>query len=117
MNNRKNRFPVHRLVWAFVNGKWPNDQIDHVNGIKNDNRLINLREANNSQNNMNKGKQSNNTSGFKGVSWHKLRNKWRSDIRVDGKRFNLGNYDCIAAASFAYQIASDKYHGEFGREV
>jgi hypothetical protein len=115
MNYRKNRYCVHRVIWAYVHGKWPKDQIDHINGIKNDNRLCNLRQANTAENMRNVGRQSHNTSGIKGVSWHKLRGKWRADIKVNQKQIWLGNFDCSAAASFAYQIAADKYHGKFAR--
>lgn len=115
MNFRKERYPVHRLAWAFINGEWPKDQIDHINGVKSDNRLVNLREANTMQNMRNVPKQSHNSSGLKGVSWHKLRGKWRADIKNNGKRIWLGLHDCPAAASFSYQIAADKMHGQFAR--
>ena len=114
-NRRKYRFCVHRIIWAYVNGEWPKDQIDHINGIKDDNRLCNLREANTAENMRNVGKQSPNTSGLKGVSWHRAGRKWRSDIKVNQKQMWLGHFDCPAAASFAYQIAADKYHGKFAR--
>jgi hypothetical protein len=117
MNNRKKRFPVHRIIWAFSTGKWPNDQIDHINGVKNDNRLSNLREANTAQNMRNVGKQSHNTSGFKGVSWHKLRSKWRSDIKVNQKQIFLGLFNSPEEAHSAYCEAARKLHGDFAREA
>ena len=115
MGQCRKRYFLHRIAWAIVHGKWPQNQIDHVNGIKSDNRLCNLREASNADNMRNVGKQAHNTSGLKGVSWHKHRAKWRADTKVDGKRIWLGLYDCPAAASFAYQIASDTHHGVFSR--
>lgn len=115
MNERKNRYPVHRIAWVIARGKWPDDQIDHINGVKDDNRLSNLREATNAENMRNVGKQSHNTSGLKGVSWHKRTKKWRADIKENGKRIWLGLYDCPAAASFLYQINADKIHGKFAR--
>jgi len=114
-DGRKKRFCVHRIIWVWVHGKEPEDQLDHINGNKSDNRLCNLREADTKQNMRNVGKQAHNTSGLKGVSWHKLRNKWRADIKVDQKQVFLGLYDCIAAASLAYQVAADTHHGEFAR--
>ena len=105
------------LAWLYMTGEWPESLVDHCNVDALDDRWINLRAATIKQNGKNKRIFINNTSGFKGVSKLSKYNKWQVHIRVDGKRFNLGNYDCIAAASFAYQIASDKYHGEFGREV
>lgn len=115
MNWRKDRFCVHRVAWAYVHGKWPADQIDHINGDKSDNRLCNLREASTTENMRNVGKQSHNTSGLKSVSWHKLRKKWRATIKVDQKKIHLGMSECPAAAHFIYQIAADKYHGSFAR--
>lgn len=114
-NGKKKRYCVHRIIWIWVHGKEPIDQIDHINGNKADNRLCNLREANTAENMRNVGKQSHNTSGWKGVSWHKLRSKWRADIKVNQKQIAVGLFDCPAAASFAYQIAADKYHGKFSR--
>lgn len=114
-SGKKKRYCVHRIAWIWVHGKEPVDQIDHINGNKSDNRLCNLREANTAENMRNVGKQSHNTSGWKGVSWHKLRSKWRADIKVNQKQIALGLFDCPASASFAYQIAADKYHGEFSR--
>jgi len=115
MNRRKNRYPVHRIIWAYIHGEWPKDQIDHVNGAKDDNRLINLREATTAQNMRNVGKQSHNTSGFKGVSWHKLRNKWRSDIKINGKQLSLGLFNTPEEAYLAYCDAAKKLHGDFAR--
>jgi len=115
MNKHKDRFCVHRVAWAYVHRKWPDDQIDHINGNKSDNRLCNLREANTAENMRNVGRQSHNTSGLKGVSWHKLRNKWRADIKVNQKQKFLGLFECPAAASFKYQIAAESYHGKFAR--
>lgn len=58
---------AHRLIWFYQTGKWPKDQIDHINGIRDDNRFCNLREANNSQNMMNIKKPNSNTSGHKNI--------------------------------------------------
>ena len=111
----KKRYCVHRICWIWFYGKEPKDQLDHINGNKSDNRISNLREANTAENMRNVGKQAHNTSGWKGISWHKLRGKWRADIKVNQKQISLGLFDCPAAASLAYQIAADKYHGEFAR--
>lgn len=109
------RYCVHRIAWIWAYGSEPVDQLDHINGDKSDNRLVNLREANTPENMRNVGKQSHNTSGLKGVSWHKLRRKWRADIKVSQQQVFLGLFDCPAAASFAYQVAADTHHGEFAR--
>lgn len=115
MNRRRDRYPVHRIVWALVHGRWPADQIDHINGVKSDNRPENLREATTAQNMRNVGRQSHNTSGLKGVSWHRVRQNWRASIKVNQKQYHLGSFDCPAAASMAYQVAASKHHGEFAR--
>lgn len=81
-------YPAHRLAWLYMTGKWPENQIDHINGIKNDNRFCNLREATMSNNMMNRGIFKNNTSGFKGVSYKGK--KWRARCTVNKKQYNLG---------------------------
>lgn len=73
-----NKFKLHRLAWFYVFGIWPKDQIDHINGIKKDNRISNLREANNAENSRNRGSSKNTSSKYKGVS--KSGNNWRSYI-------------------------------------
>jgi hypothetical protein len=104
---------AHRIAWLIVTGEWPAYQVDHINGDKSDNRWSNLRAANNSQNHANIGLLSSNTSGLKGVV--RTRRKWGAQIQVSKKNLWLGNFDCPAAASFAYQIAADKAFGEFAR--
>jgi hypothetical protein len=112
------RYGAHRLAFLYVNG-WLPTEVDHIdaNGKKDDNRIKNLRSASSIENKNNVGIRKNSTSGFKGVCWHKGANGWISRIRVDSKRINLGIFDCPAAASFAYQVASNIHHGEFGRIV
>ena len=107
------KYSVHRIAWVYVYGKEPSDQIDHINGIKTDNRISNLREANNAQNMRNRGKQENNTSGLKGVSFHSHTKKYRATIQVDGKHIHLGLFDCPAAAYCKYQIAAHTHFGQF----
>src|SRR4029450_2313606 len=64
------RYHAHRLAWLYIKGAWPNDQIDHINGNKADNRFANLRQATHSQNQANGGRYSNNASGYNGVTLH-----------------------------------------------
>jgi hypothetical protein len=102
---------AHRLAWFYVFGKWPEHQIDHVNGVKNDNRIGNLREATGSQNMQNVGRaQSRSRSQVRGVSWDATRNKWTAHICVAGRQKNLGRFDQIEAAAFAYQQARQVLH-------
>lgn len=107
----KKKFYLHRLI---MNPR-PDEYIDHINGDGLDNRKCNLRICTNSQNNANKGKQKNNKSGYKGVSWDKTRNKWKADIMVNKKTIYLGRFNVINDAARAYNNAAVKYFGEFAR--
>jgi hypothetical protein len=109
------RYLAHRIAWALYHGAWPDDQIDHINGDKKDNRIANLREATNSQNGKNYGFNRANTSGVKGVSWCKYTNKWRAAIKVNKTRKCLGRYETKEQAAIARHIAEEKYLGEWRR--
>jgi len=106
---RKDR--MHRVV---VNAPLGLD-VDHINGNKLDNRRENLRIATRSQNNANKRMQSNNTSGYRGVNWHKQRGKWVAKIQVDRKSIHLGLYEKKEDAARAYNKAAVLYYGEFAQ--
>jgi len=110
------RYLAHRIAWALHHGAWPDDQIDHINGDKTDNKISNLREATNSQNGKNYGFNCANTSGVKGVSWCKDTEKWRAVIRSEGKARNLGRYDNLEDAVLARKKAEQQYFGEWGRK-
>jgi hypothetical protein len=109
------RFQSHRIAWALHHGSWPKDQIDHINGIKTDNRICNLREASNSQNGKNLGLSKANISGVKGVSFEKYTNRWKASIRVNGKMISIGRFDKIENAIEARKIAEKKYFQEWNR--
>jgi len=109
---------------AYIDGKYirfhrflmtaPTDlQVDHINLDKCDNRKSNLRLATNAENQRNSGLQINNTSGLKGVSFYKPRNKYRARIKVDGKEIHLGYYISIIEAALSYNHAAKHYFGEF----
>lgn len=106
---------AHRVVWAIHYGEWPEDQIDHVDSDRLNNRIDNLREATASENGMNRGRQENSTSGYKGVHWHSGNKAFHGQICVAGKRICLGLHATAAAAHDAYCAAAEKYHGEFAR--
>lgn len=101
-----------RLAWLWMTGEWPAEQIDHRNGRKGDNRWCNIREATRAQNMHNVGIQRHNTSGYKGVSFHKGDRKWRARHWKDGRYVFVGNFDTPEEASAAYQAAI-AYRGEY----
>lgn len=107
-------YQAHRLAWLYTHGRWPADEIDHINLDRLDNRLINLREATREQNGRNLKKSKANKTGLKGVSRHHD-GRYSAQIHLRRKKHHLGLFDCKAAAHFAYVVASDKLHKEFGR--
>lgn len=107
------RYFAHRIAFAIFHGHWPTETIDHINGKKLDNRIINLREASRSQNQSNRPKQKNNTSGFKGVTRH--RDGWMAKIKLNGKTHYVGTFKTPEEASAAYAAAAKTIHGDFAR--
>jgi hypothetical protein len=106
---------AHRLAWLYVTGEWPAGEIDHANGIKSDNRFSNLREATRSQNMGNIRTPAHNTTGVKGVNWHRKNSKWTASIQCAGKSKYLGSFDTKAEAAAAYEQAANDIFGEFKR--
>lgn len=92
---------VHRVMFLMYNKYLP-DLVDHVDRDTANNLKENLREANKSINSWNTGKQVNNKSGYRGVSWSKVAGKWHSYINHKGKRIHIGFFDCVVEASEAY---------------
>lgn len=105
----------HVVAWSIYNGYVPSCEIDHLNGIRTDNRICNLREATDKQQGMNRGISSRNTSGVKGISFQKGLNKWRPRIQVNGKSLSLGCFDSFDEAVAARKAAEAKYYGEYAR--
>jgi hypothetical protein len=115
------RYRAHHLAWFYMTGEWPQTDIDHINGDRDDNRWCNLRSATRSQNIANMKTPSNNTSGIKGVSWSASHRKWRAQIGI-GKCANgyyytkfLGRFDTKEEAAEAYRVAAEARFGEFAR--
>ncbi len=100
-------YVVHRLIWKWWYGYDP-EEIDHLNGDKQDNRIDNLRNVNTQANNRNRPKQNNNTSGFTGVNWHKQSGKWRARVAIE-KAIHIGSYDTPQEA----KEARDEFLKEF----
>ena len=89
-NNKQ--YSAHRIAWLYVYGYFPEYGIDHINRIKTDNRIANLREVSQQCNSRNTGNYKTNTSGVKGVCWHKINKRWCSFIKKDNGLINLGTY-------------------------
>lgn len=81
---------LHRLAWMYVHGEFPNGDIDHINRVRNDNRLTNLRVVNRCVNQQNRSLQVNNTSGVAGVIYGKKSNSWIARIKANNKYYHLG---------------------------
>lgn len=105
----KKKYLLHRLAWFIVYKQWPENQIDHINGDKTDNRIDNLRVVDFSGNAQNRrGPQKNNKAGFFGV--HVCGKKWRAQIRIDGRLKHIGLFDTPELASRAYIEEKRKFH-------
>lgn len=100
-------FSAHRLAWYMVKGKWPDNQIDHINGIRDDNRLTNLRDCTASANARNVGLRGCNSSGHKGVRFNKQMRRWKAYIWLEGKQVHLGFHADKQSAIEARVLAED----------
>lgn len=113
-------YRVHRLVWQLFYGDLtPDSQIDHINGERADNRIVNLRKVTNLENHRNRKKSVRNTTGYAGVSIYKADGKvrFRASIRNKGKLISLGLYDS-AEAAYQTRLRANKeygYHPNHGR--
>lgn len=109
------KYKAHRLVplWLLGVRVPPGLQIDHINGIRDDNRAVNLRLATNQQNQFNCRRQGNNTSGVKGVAWHKQHNKWQSNVRVHDRLIHIGYFTDLDEAAAATHQARVALQGEY----
>ncbi|PSH64745.1 hypothetical protein CU103_12440 [Phyllobacterium sophorae] len=103
-------YRAHRLAWLFVTGEWPEDDIDHKNGIRDDNSWSNLRPATRAENQQNRTKRVDNKSGYIGVTWYKPTGKWNAQIKVGGKKKSLGLHDHPEPAYEAYLAAKVNLH-------
>lgn len=108
----RHRYMVHRVIWVWMTGDWPKEQIDHINGVKDDNRWCNLREATNAQNQQNRPGRSSKT-GVKGVHRSLAGKAYWASICANGQSVYLGCFTTKEEASGAYQRAALQFHGEF----
>ncbi|GAG10749.1 unnamed protein product, partial [marine sediment metagenome] len=104
-------FKLHRLVLGLLNNERP----DHIDGKPLNNRKSNLRVCTHQENCCNTKKPKNNTSGYKGVTWEKTRNKWKAYIAFNYKCIHLGLFENKIDGAKAYNQAAIKYHGEFAK--
>lgn len=103
---------MHRIIWEHVHGPIPEDrEIDHINGVRDDNRIRNLRLVTPQQNQQNqRSAQSNSKSGVKGVSWDSIKGKWRSSIQHNRVSYYLGLFTTIEEAQAMYAGAAAFLH-------
>lgn len=105
-------YRVHRMIWFLVTGEWP-EVVDHINGDRADNRIVNLRASSKLLNAWNSRHHRDGTCKFKGVT--KSEGRFEAQICADGRKIYLGRYATEAEAHAVYCEASARYHGEHGR--
>ena len=103
INKKSFKLLGHHFAWYCVYGNCDIDEIDHINGVRDDNRICNLRNVNRNQNQWNHTKA-------KGYAWHKKSNKWKAQISFNKKDMHLGLYVTEQEARQAYLNAKEKYH-------
>lgn len=102
---------AHRLAWLYVHGAWPSSKLDHINGQRHDNRIVNLRLASDEVNAQNlRAPQRNNKSGFLGVCLCKQTGRWMAQITADGRSRKLGRFDTPQIAHQVYLSAKRELH-------
>jgi hypothetical protein len=111
----RKKYSAHRVAWLFANGHWPKQHIDHINGIRSDNRICNLRDVSNKENlhNIRGPYSSNKTSKYLGVHFCKTSKKWVSQIHANGKKTKIGQYDCEELAHESYIAEKRRVHHGF----
>ena len=111
------KYSSHKLAYTYMTGKQVKEEIDHKNGKTNDNRWINLRPATSTQQKRNSKVSSRNTSGYRGVSLSKQKNKWRARGVINRKEIHLGFFDTPEEASKAYLKWAKQAFGKFFRSA
>lgn len=108
-------YPAHRLAWLYMTGKWPKHCIDHIDGNMVNNIFTNLREATQAQNTYNRGKNKNNSTGYKGVfnASPNRTKKFVARIGYNNKCHHIGYYYTAEEAYEAYCEKAKELHGEF----
>lgn len=109
-------YAAHRLAWLFHYGEIPDGEIDHINCNKSDNRIINLRLSDRKGNVCNVGLRKDNTSGVKGVSWHRECGKWVAYVRHNGRKIYVGLFSELSDAADAVSEMRKSLHKDFARD-
>jgi len=109
---KSKHYGEHQIVFLMFNGYLPK-VLDHVNFIRNDNRIENLREVTTQENCINRSMYKNNKSGYKGVCYDKSKNKWVVTIQLNKKKKHIGYFEDVELADLVSQEAISKYHGKF----
>jgi len=112
------RRAAHRLAYLYMTGEFPPNEIDHINGVKDDNRWCNIRAVTRTENLQNRRIHRTNTSGTMGVTWHKGNKKWRALITIDRKQILIGYFDVKEDAISARKLAEveHNFHPNHGRK-
>lgn len=115
----RKHYPAHRVSYAIYHGTWPEGDIDHINGIRDDNRIKNLRSASRSENAKNQKLRRNSKTGNIGVHWYKRLKKWVARGTIEGRCKHIGVYGCKTAAIIARSAFEQKngFHKNHGRVV
>lgn len=108
-------YRLHRIVFLFHHGYMP-EYVDHINVVKQDNRIENLREATSTENNSNTKLNITNTSGVKNIYWNKRLNKWHAQITHKKLRHHMGFFDNKEHAAEFIALAREMLHGEFAND-
>ena len=112
-------YRAHRLIWLYVHGSFPPEQIDHIDGNPSNNRISNLRAVSRKENAKNQKLPKNNTSGITGVVWKKNASKWHARIKINWKQIHLGTFNDFFEACCGRKSAEIKYdfHPNHGRRA
>ena len=109
-------YQEHKLIWLYYYGEWPTLQVDHLNGIRDDNRVENLRIVTNQENQFNRKSVKGSSSKYKGVSWYKPYGKWLVNYTLNRKKYFVGYFEDEVEAAKAYDQAVKKHQKQFVKE-
>lgn len=106
-----------RLAWLYMTGEWPAEHIDHRDGNEGNDAWSNLRAATRSQNMCNSKLRADNSSGARGVSWNKRKQKWHVRVNVNGRLHHCGYFDDFEEAKLVRDMKAKTLHGAFARII